>query len=108
MTIKQSLENRIRGWFPSEPKMPITQKTIKDAPTSAYRWTAVALVVGSLAGALLGAVGSLAGLTDGVGMFLWPILVGLAVGVCVGSVACYETKKLKRPRTLEHDNVENF
>jgi hypothetical protein len=97
MTAKDAL-SKIRGWFPKEPKLPINQKSLVPIGHSAYRWTATILVIGTFAGALLGVLGSLLGLTDGVYAFLWPIMVGLITGFSTAAVAIYETHQKQRPK----------
>ena len=58
---------------------------------------AIAVVVGSLSGAVLGVVGSLAGLTSGVGMYAWPIFTAVIIGASIGLFSVYAKRKLKLP-----------
>lgn len=103
---KQSLGSRIRGWLPQEPKILANSVNSRKLSPSDYRWTAASIVIGSVVGGFLGVLGSFLGLTEGVGAFLWPIMVGLIIGLGTAAVAIYETGR-NRYKNNENDCFES-
>jgi hypothetical protein len=100
---KRFIEKQTRGWLPKDPQIPIKSSSIRGNYASAYRWTATSIVIGSIVGACLGALGSFLGLTDGVGAFLWPIMVGLIIGLSTALVAVIESKRYRYKGAAEND-----
>ncbi len=85
----------LMGWLPQESKAALKSFRFRSYSAATYKWTATALVIGTFAGALLGAIGVFLGLTEGLGAFLWPVMIGLIVGLSIGLVAVHENRKYK-------------
>ncbi len=94
MNIERSLLNRIRGWLPKEPVLSNCQASANSTFQVFVHWMAIAVVVGSIGGALLGVAGDLFGLDRGIGMFAWPITTGIIIGAGVGLFAVCMQRKL--------------
>jgi hypothetical protein len=90
----KSVQNYLRGWLPKEQALPICQTSQENKMPVFVHRMAIAVVVGSIGGALLGVAGNLFGLDKGIGMFAWPITTGLIIGGGVGLFAVYMQRKL--------------
>jgi hypothetical protein len=94
MNRKQRIDTWFRGWIPKEPVLSTRQASADSRFPVFVRWLAIAVVVGSIAGALLGVAGVILGLTEGIGVYAWPISTALIIGVGIGLFAVYMRRKL--------------
>jgi hypothetical protein len=93
------LQNRLRGWFPKEHATVTYQKPVKFPPM--IRWTARAVVVGSVVSAALLVLGYVAGFTHSVGAYLWHATVGSTVWGVVAAVPFLVKRKTTFQRRLQ-------
>jgi hypothetical protein len=84
----------IRGWLPKETTFVTCQASANSKLPVFIRWMAIAIVAGTIGGALLGVAGAVFGLTEGIGMYAWPIMTASIVGVGIGLFAVYMQRKL--------------
>jgi F0F1-type ATP synthase assembly protein I len=99
MNPKKYLETRIRGWLPKEQNLPTFQRTMNHETWSAHKWFAVLIVSGTFVGALLGALGYFLGLTSGIGLYVWSMIVGIVIGISVAVVAVRKKRKEEQQRS---------
>ncbi|MCW4028058.1 MAG: hypothetical protein NWE92_00215 [Candidatus Bathyarchaeota archaeon] len=101
MNKKKSLNNHVQGWLPKEFAASKPQKPA-DKYTPMVRWTARALVAGVGVSAALLVLGDIAGLTQGVGGYLWYAVVAFVVWGGVAAVPFlvkHKTSPQRKPRT---------
>jgi hypothetical protein len=92
MNTLKLLEKKVRGWFPTEPTLTTHSALDGYRFPKFVRWMAIAVVAGTIAGALLGVVGSFLGLTSGVGVYVWPIITAVIIGIAIGLFSVYMQK----------------
>jgi hypothetical protein len=77
----KNMKNRIRGWLPKEPHSSGYQRiTNHKSPRIRCQIGIVAFIMG-FAGGLLGAFGVSLGLFSGLGVYVWPILIGVVLAM---------------------------
>jgi MFS family permease len=88
----------IRGWVPKEPNVLSHQRTSSHkTPKIGVQIGIVAFIMG-FAGALLGAFGVSLGLFSGLGMFVWPILIGIALAMVAAVIVIRKKNNQERER----------
>ena len=86
------LENRIRDWLPKEPRSPSYQRiTNHKSPRIGIQIGIVTFIMGC-AGGLLGALGSYLGLTSGLGLYVWSIIIGIVLGIVAAAIVIRKKK----------------
>lgn len=97
MNPKKYLQNWIRGWLPKKPDLKIYQRTnskIRRIPR-----TGIALIfLGGFIGGLAGALAPYAGLNQGLGVYLWPIIVGTVIGIIIAAIWIRTKRKEEQQR----------
>ena len=96
MGLKNRLEKHIYGWLPKEPTLLNCETPVNDSFKVFVRRMVIAIVVGMIAAALLGAVGSLLGFTE-VGRFVWLLAIVMIINIGIGIYADYIRRKLGLP-----------
>ena len=84
MNPKKYLENRIRGWLPKEPNLPIYQRTTRKTWHIQKRFVTLFLM-GAFMGALFGALSSFTGLS-GLGAYIYFMIIGTAMGIVAAAI----------------------
>jgi hypothetical protein len=97
MNSKNRLQNLLRGWLPKEPTLLNRETPVNDSFKVFVHRMAVAVVVGALVAALLGVVGSLLGLKEGVGLFAWSLVTVIIISIGIGVYGDYMRRKLGLP-----------
>jgi type IV secretory pathway TrbD component len=82
--MKKRSQKIVKGWLPNE--FASVQQTHADKFPPMVRWTARALVAGTAASAGLLILVDVAGLTQGVGAYLWPVAIAGTVWGAVAAV----------------------
>jgi hypothetical protein len=100
MTIRASIEKRIRGWYPQEPVLVIRQKQPQQKIPYMVPWLAAAIAVGLAAAASMVLLGDLLGFTVGYGAYFWYIEVGFCAWCVAGFVAVYGYLKKRREEKI--------
>ncbi len=98
MKNKKRIEQQIRGWLPKEPTGIRVHRT-KYESLSLSKWGAVLVAMGTFAGALLGALGYFLGLTEGIGLYVWSMIVGVTIGTIIAVVLNRIKRKKERQRS---------
>ncbi len=101
MNALNSLENRLRGWIPKEPTLQFHQVPVDPKNSPIIRWTARAFVAGAVAYVGLLIAGDVAGLTSGVGAYIWPIAVFGVTLAPVGAVPFLVKRKTNPERRTQ-------
>jgi hypothetical protein len=104
MNIERSLLNRIRGWLPKEPVLSNCQASANSTFQVFVHWMAIAVVVGSIGGALLGVAGDLFGLDRALHL-AWPITTGSS-SAWRRAFRCLHARKQGLGRKIKCMNVE--
>jgi hypothetical protein len=98
---KKYLEKRIHGWLPKEPHSSGSQRiTNHKSPRIRLQIGIVAFVMG-FAGGLLGAFGVSLGLFSGLGVYVWPILIGIAWATVAATIVIQKKKNEERERMTQ-------
>ena len=97
MEIKKPLRKLFCGWFPKEPTLLNRETSVNDSFKVFVHRMAVAVVVGAIGAALLGVVGSLLGLTEGAGLFVWSLTTVVLISAGIGVYGDYMRRKLGLP-----------
>jgi ABC-type antimicrobial peptide transport system permease subunit len=92
------LENRIRGWLPKEPHSSGYQRTTNHKSPRIRRQIGIMAFIMGFAGGLLGAFGVSLGLFSGLGVYVWPILIGIALAM-VAAVIVIRKKNTSEVKT---------
>ena len=92
MNVKRSIQQLFHGWIPKEPTLHTRQTSANSQNSLMVRWMARAIVAGAVASALLGVLGTQAGLTHGVGGYVWFAFM-VAIGPLAVAVAAVFAKR---------------
>jgi hypothetical protein len=103
MNALKSLENYLRGWVPTEPTLHIHQTSTDLQNSLMVRWMARAIVLGAVASALLGVLSTEAGLTHGVGGYVWYAFV-----VGIGPIAVVVAAVLAKRKEVQQRRAETW
>ncbi|XES77135.1 MAG: hypothetical protein ACBZ72_13315 [Candidatus Bathyarchaeia archaeon] len=97
MNQKKHLQSRIQGWLPKEYVASPPQNPAEKYPAM-IRWTARAIVAGAGVSATLLVFGDIAGLTHGIGSYLWYATVEGSVWGVVATVPFLVKRKEEHQR----------
>ncbi len=90
------------GWLPKEPTLQVHQTLVDPKNSLMVRWMARAIVVGTLASALLGILGSELGLTRGACGYVWSLFAVAVCPVAVVAAAFFaKRREAQQRRTIE-------
>jgi hypothetical protein len=90
-----------KGWLPKKPTLQTSQTPVDPKNSPVALWTARAFLIGAVAYALLLVVGDLAGLTDGIGRYIWPIALFGVTLAPVGAVPFLVKRREEQRRRKE-------
>ncbi|PVX23074.1 MAG: hypothetical protein CW691_11700 [Candidatus Bathyarchaeum sp.] len=98
MNLKKRFELRIQGWLPKEPNFHAHQRPVRNSSWRTYQTMSVVLViVAAFVGALLGALGHVLNLTNGIGLYFWSMTIGITLGIAVSAILIRMKKNEKQP-----------
>lgn len=92
------LEGRIRGWLPQEPNLPVYQRTVSHNTWRIHRKFIV--LMGAFMGGLLGALASFLNLPTELGVYVWPMIIGIAIGIGGAAILIRVKRKEEQQRTV--------
>jgi nicotinamide mononucleotide (NMN) deamidase PncC len=99
--LNKSQQKILNGWVPKEPTLHAHQASADSQNSLMARWMARAIVLGAVASALLGVLGTQASLTHGVSGFVWFAFM-VAVGpIAVAVAAVFAKRKEVQQRRTE-------
>ena len=99
MNPKKYLQNWIRGWLPKEPSL-IYQRTNSRIRRIPRRGIAL-IFLGGFIGGLAGALAPYVGLNQGLGVHLWPIIVGTVIGITIAAIWIRIKRKEEQQRSVQ-------
>jgi hypothetical protein len=98
LSIAFGLVSFIRGWLPKEPHSSDYQRTTNHkSPRIRLQIGIMAFIMG-FAGGLLGAFGVSLGLFSGLGMYVWPILIGIVTATVAAAIVIRKKENEERKR----------
>jgi hypothetical protein len=98
LNIKKRLENRIRGWLPKEPHSSGYQQITNHKSPRIRRQIGIVAFIMGFAGGLLGAFGISLGLFSGLGMYVWPILIGIVTATVAAVIVIRKKENEERQK----------
>lgn len=104
MTLKKRLETFVQGWLPKEPNLPVYQRTVSHKTWRIHRRFVVLIIMGAFMGGLLGALASFLNLTTGLGAYVWPMIIGIAIGIVVAAILIRMKQKEEQQRMTQDLN----
>jgi hypothetical protein len=97
MNTRKNLQANMRGWFPQQPNYLLRKSPNNDNFKLFTRRMATAVVIGVITAALLAVAGSLLGLDEGIGVYVWSFATIMLINAGVGVYAKYLLRKLGLP-----------
>jgi hypothetical protein len=98
MRVKNQLRRRIRGWLPKEPYSSDYQRITNHKSPRIRRQIGIVAFIMGLAGGLLGAFGVSLGLFSGLGVYVWPILIGIVTTTVAAVILIRKKENEERQR----------
>ncbi len=90
------------GWLPKEPTLQVHQTAVDPKNSLMVRWMARAIVLGTLASALLAILGSELGLTRGAGGYIWSLFAVAVCPIAVTAAAFFaKRREAQQRRTIK-------
>jgi hypothetical protein len=92
------LEKRIRGWLPKKPHSSGYQRVTNHKLPRTRRQIGIVAFLMGFTGGLLGAFGVSLGLFSGLGVYVWPILIGIALAMVAAVIVIRKKENEERQR----------
>lgn len=102
MTLKKRLAPFVHGWFPDDSNLLVCKQIVQHKNWRTYRrMFFILIVVAAFVGVLLGALGDFLNFTDGIGLYIWSMIISTPMGIIIPTVLVRMKQKEKHQTTVK-------